>query len=59
MIQTQKYFFFIHNWINKLFSEENKVPEHRSKLERWQGPPHIIKVNQFEIVLSFKASLFD
>ena len=27
--------------VNKLFSEENKVPEHSLKLERWQGPPHI------------------
>ena len=23
----------------KLFLEENKVPEHCLKLERWQGPP--------------------
>ena len=28
------------------------------KLERWQGPPHINKVKQYEIVLSFKVSLF-
>ena len=34
------------NWINKLFSEENKV---RTLLERWQGPP------QHESVLSFKV----
>ena len=24
-----------------LLSEENKVPEHYLKLERWQGPPHL------------------
>ena len=46
-----------HNWINKLFSEENKVLEHCWKLERWQGPPHINKVKQYEIVLSFKVRL--
>ena len=33
------YFVPPHNCINKLFSEENKVPEHCLKLERWQGPP--------------------
>ena len=27
------------------------------KLERWQGPPHINKVKQYEIVLSFRVSL--
>ena len=36
----------------------NKVAHHRWKLERWQGPPHINKVKQYEVVLSFKASLF-
>ena len=46
--QAQKYVFF-HNLINKLFSEE---------LERWQGPPNINNVTQYEIVLSFKVSLF-
>ena len=30
VIQTQKYYIFFHNWINKLFSEENKV--HRTLL---------------------------
>ena len=33
--------------INKLFSEENKVPGQCLKIQRWQGPPHISKVNQF------------
>ena len=28
-------------------------PELCSKLERWQGPPHINKGKQLEIVLSF------
>ena len=32
-------------------------PEHCLKLGRWQGPPHINKVKQFEIALSFKVSL--
>ena len=30
---------FFQNWINKLFSEEIKVPKHSLKVERWQGPP--------------------
>ena len=30
---------FFHNWINKLLSEE-----------RWQSPPHINKVKQYENV---------
>ena len=45
--------YHFHNWINKLFSEENKVLEHCLKLESWQGPPHINKVKQYEIVSSF------
>ena len=56
-IQTQQY-FFSHNWIKKLPSEENKIQELSLKLERWQGPPHINKVKQYETVLSFKLSLF-
>ena len=39
IIQTQKY-LSLSNWINELFSDENKVPENSWKLERWQGPPH-------------------
>ena len=49
---------FSHSWINKLISEENKVPEECLKLERWQGPPNKNKVKQYEIVLSFKVGLF-
>ena len=56
IIQTQMYFFF--NWVNRLFSEENKLPEHCLKLESWQGPAQKAKVKQYEIVLSFNASLF-
>ena len=44
--------------MNKLFSEETKVPEHCLKLERWQGLPHLDKVKQYEIVLAFKVILF-
>ena len=48
------FFFFFNNWKTKLFSEEERgSPEHCLKLERWQGPPHINKVKQCEIVLSF------
>ena len=50
-IQSQTCLFF-HNWINKLFSEENKVSRTLLGLERWQGPPRINKVKQYEIVLS-------
>ena len=39
--------------MNKLLSQEHCV-----KLERWQGPPHISKVKQYAIVLSFKLILF-
>ena len=52
------YFVPPHNCINKLFSEENKVPEHCLKLERWQGPPHVNKVKRCEIVSSFTITLF-
>ena len=34
-----------------------RSPEHCLKLERWQGPPHINKVKQYETVLSFEVSL--
>ena len=47
------FILFLHNWINKLFSEENKVPEHCLK-----NIVHINKVEQYESVLSFKVSLF-
>ena len=48
---------FFDNWINNLFSEENKVPDHCLKLERWQGPPHINKITQYDIVLSSQGAL--
>ena len=57
VIITQKYIFF-HNWIKQLVSEDNMVPEHCLMLERWQGPPHINKVKQCEMLSSFKVSLF-
>ena len=54
IIQTQKLIF--HNWINKLFSEEDKVPEHCLKLERWRGPQHVNEVKQYEIVSSLDVN---
>ena len=30
----------------------------QNTVERWQGPPHINKVKQYEIVLSFQVILF-
>ena len=35
-----------------------RSPEHCLKLESWRGPPHRNKFKQYEIVLSFKVSLF-
>ena len=34
------------------------VPEDCLRVERWQGPPHINKVKQFESLLPSKISLF-
>ena len=48
MIQTKKYLLF-HVWINKLF-RKIRSPQRCLKLERWQGPPHINKVEQYETV---------
>ena len=45
---------FFYNWINKLFSGENKC----LKLERWQGPPNINKRNQHDIVFSFEVFVY-
>ena len=48
-------------WINKLLSEENKIPEHCQRLDRWQGPPHINteKQRQSQFVYSvMKTDLF-
>ena len=50
--------FLIHDWINKLFSEENKFTKTLFETKRWQGPPHMSKVEQYEIVLSYAVSVF-
>ena len=53
IIQTQKHM------INKLFSEENKVPRTLFfKLKTWQGPPHINKIRQYETMMPSNVSLF-
>ena len=44
IIQTQKYILFLDNWINKLLSEENKIPRALFEEREWQGPPHKNKV---------------
>ena len=54
--QTQRYYYFF-PLLNKQ-DAQNKVPEHCVKPERWQGPPHINRLKQHKIVLSFKVSLF-
>ena len=30
-------------------SEQNTIPEYCLKLESWQGPPHINKLNQYKL----------
>ena len=37
---------------------QRKIRSHCLKTERWQGPPHINKVKQYETMLSFRVSLF-
>ena len=50
-------YFSISQWTS--WSQRKiRFPEHRVKLERWQGPPHINEVKQYETVLSFHVSLF-
>ena len=49
------FFVFFQNWINEL--RRNKDPQHCLKLERWQGPPHVNQVKQYETLSSFKVSL--
>ena len=46
--------YIFHNWTDKLFLEEDKVP--RTLFEAC--PPHIDKVQQYAVVLSLKVSLF-
>ena len=50
--------YVVRKWTNKLFSEENKAFRTLLKLETLQGRPDINKVKQYEIMLSFKVSLF-
>ena len=49
IIQTEKYQISFHN------SSSGKIrsPEQRLKLDRWQGPPHINKLKQYETVSSY------
>ena len=42
--------YFSHNWINKMFSKENKLPRTLFEAKRWQGPPHITKMKKYEFV---------
>ena len=46
-------YIFFHDRINKLLSEENKVPEHCLKLDRRQGLPNMNNVKRYESLLSF------
>ena len=47
-------------WPNEHATLRGKIrsPEHCLKLERWQGPPHINKAEQREMLLSFMVSFF-
>ena len=57
-LQEQSYGFLTFN-VNLLRGEPFfRSPEKCLKLERWQGLPHINIVKQYEIVSSFKVSLF-
>ena len=55
-MNTDVYLF--HNWINKLFSKENKVPSTLFEARKLAGSVNYKQVKQYEIVLSFKVSLF-
>ena len=56
IIQTQN-IYLIHKWVNKLFSEENKVPRTLYEARKVAGSATYkqSKVKQYEIVLSFKV----
>ena len=47
--------YFFHTLINKLFSEEIKIPEHCLKLEGWQGLPHINTVKLYKLSSPLKS----
>ena len=63
-IQTQIFFlklrniYFFHNWINKMFSKENKVTRTLSEARKVAGSAKYKQVQHHEIMLSFKDSLF-
>lgn len=50
--------YFFYNWINRLFSEENKVPKTLFEDIKVAGPPHTNNLKQYKTVLSFKVTLF-
>ena len=49
-------FVFSISEFNMLLSKQGRWGP--QKVERWQGPPHINKVKQFDTVLSFRVRLF-
>ena len=59
IIQTQDIFIFfpITEWTS-CSQRKIRSPELCLKLERCRGPPNVNKVKQYEVVLSFKVSLF-
>ena len=58
IMQTQRY-FFSHNWVNQLFSEENKVPRTQFEARKVAGSAtYINKVNEYYTASSFKVTLF-
>ena len=53
--QCNEMFYFIHNWINKLVSEEHKVPRTQFDARRVAGSANY---KQSKAVSSFNVSLF-
>ena len=46
---------FLHMFF-PLFSEENNVPKHSLKVERWQGLPHVNKVKQYKLCCPLRSA---
>ena len=46
------------HFLSRCSQRKISSPEHSLKLERWQGPPNVNKVKQYETALSSKVNLF-
>ena len=54
---NSKTFIFFHKWINKLFSEEDKVPTTLFEARKVAGSAKYKQIKQYEIV-SFKVTVY-